>query len=82
MISTQDEAIASTQHEALMQQVEHAALALAGRSREIEAQRWLPQDIADTLATAGLYRLLTPQASRVRKYSVSTYDGYARRAVE
>ena len=62
MISTQDQAIASTQHEALMQQVEHAALALAGRSREIEAQRWLPQDIADTLATAGLYRLLTPQA--------------------
>ena len=72
MISTQDQAIASTQHEALMQQVEHAALALAGRSREIEAQRWLPQDIADTLATAGLYRLLTPQASRVRKHSVIT----------
>lgn len=50
----------SPQHQALMRATADAARALAGRSREIEAQRWLPQDIADALAEAGLYRLLTP----------------------
>ncbi len=55
------EATRSTQHRALMQAAARAGLALSGRSREIEAQRWLPQDIADSLAEAGLYRLLTPR---------------------
>lgn len=50
------------QHAALMQAAERAALALAGRSREIEKNRFLPQDIAHALAEAGLYRLLTPLA--------------------
>jgi len=50
------------QHQALMQAAARAGLGLAGRSREIEAQRALPQDVADLLADAGLYRLLTPQA--------------------
>lgn len=50
------------QHQALMQAAARAGLALAGRSREIEARRSLPQDVADQLADAGLYRLLTPQA--------------------
>ena len=54
------EATRSAQHRALMQTVARAALGLPERSREIEAQRWLPQDIADALAEAGLYRLLTP----------------------
>jgi alkylation response protein AidB-like acyl-CoA dehydrogenase len=54
--------IRSTQHRELMQEAARAALALGGRSAEIEALRHLPQDIADTLADAGLYRLLTPQA--------------------
>ena len=49
----------SPQHHALMQ-----ATALAGRSAEIEAQRCLPQDIADSLAAAGLYRLLTQRGVR------------------
>ena len=57
-----DDPILSPQHLALMQQAERAALALAGRSREIEAHRWLPPDIADLLAEAGLYRLLTAAA--------------------
>ena len=52
----------ATQHQALMQAAALAAQALAGRSAEIEAQRCLPQDIADSLAAAGLYRLLTPAA--------------------
>ncbi len=54
------------QHLALMQAAWRrpgAGLALlAGRSREIEAQRALPQGVADRLAHAGLYRLRTPQA--------------------
>ncbi|MES2715242.1 MAG: acyl-CoA dehydrogenase family protein [Pseudomonadota bacterium] len=50
------------QHQALMQAAARAGLALAGRSRDIEAQRALPQDVADLLADAGLYRMLTPQA--------------------
>jgi len=54
--------IHSPQHQALMRQATLAGQALAGRSPEIEAQRWLPQDIADSLAEAGLYRLLTPAA--------------------
>lgn len=49
------------QHQALMQSAARAGLALAGRSREFEAQRALPQDVADMLAEAGLYRLLTPE---------------------
>jgi alkylation response protein AidB-like acyl-CoA dehydrogenase len=52
----------TAQHQALMQAAARTGLALAGRSREIEAQRALPQDVADLLAEAGLYRLLTPQA--------------------
>ena len=52
----------SPQHQALMQTAARAGLALAGRSREFEQQRALPQDVADLLADAGLYRLLTPQA--------------------
>jgi indole-3-acetate monooxygenase len=54
--------IRSAQHRELLQEAARAALALQGRSAEIEAQRHLPQDIADMLAGAGLYRLLTPQA--------------------
>jgi alkylation response protein AidB-like acyl-CoA dehydrogenase len=50
------------QHQALMQAAARAGLALADRSREFEAQRALPQEVADMLADAGLYRLLTPQA--------------------
>ena len=56
------ESTRSPQHRELMQAASRAALSLSGRSREIEAQRWLPQDIADALAEAGLYRLLTPAA--------------------
>jgi indole-3-acetate monooxygenase len=50
------------QHQALMQAAARAGLALADRSREFETQRALPQEVADMLAEAGLYRLLTPQA--------------------
>ena len=57
-----DDPIRSSSHQALMQAAEQAAGALAGRSREIEAQRHLPDDSADLLAGAGLYRLLTPAA--------------------
>ncbi len=52
----------SPQHRELMAEAERAAAALAGRSAEIEARRSLPPDIADSLAAAGLYRLLTPAA--------------------
>lgn len=52
----------SPQHQALMQTAARAGLALAGRSRAIETQRSLPADVANQLADAGLYRLLTPQA--------------------
>lgn len=51
----------SSQHRDLMADAARAALALTGRSAEIEAQRHLPQDIAEALARAGLYRLLTPK---------------------
>ncbi|MBL8351904.1 MAG: acyl-CoA dehydrogenase family protein [Burkholderiaceae bacterium] len=53
--------IRSTQHRDLLNEAARAALALQGRSAEIEAQRHLPQEIADALAGAGLYRMLTPQ---------------------
>ncbi len=52
----------TAQHQALMQAAARAGLALAGRSREIEAQRALPHDVADSLAGAGFYSLLLPQA--------------------
>ena len=54
--------ILSSQHRALLAEAARASLALTGRSAEIEARRHLPQDIADSLANAGLYRLLTPRA--------------------
>jgi len=54
--------IRSAQHRELLDEAARASRALSGRSAEIEAQRHLPQDIADSLANAGLYRLLTPQA--------------------
>ncbi len=57
-----DDPTRSPSHQALMAVAEQAAQALAGRSREIEALRHLPDDIADLLAHAGLYRLLTPAA--------------------
>lgn len=50
------------QHQALMQAAGRAGLALQGRSREFETRRALPDDVADLLADAGLYRLLTPRA--------------------
>ena len=56
----------TAQHHALMVTTDRTASALIGRSREIEARRSLPPDIADALAQAGLYRLLTP----------STYGGH------
>jgi alkylation response protein AidB-like acyl-CoA dehydrogenase len=56
------DALRTAQHRDLMQTASQAAQMLSGRSREIEAARHLPQDIADALAEAGLYRLLTPQA--------------------
>ena len=49
------------QHQALMLAAARAGLALEGRSQEFETLRALPQDVADLLADAGLYRLLTPQ---------------------
>ena len=61
-MTTTDDPTRSPAHQALMQVAEQAAQALAGRSREIEALRRLPDDIADSLAGAGLYRLLTPAA--------------------
>jgi alkylation response protein AidB-like acyl-CoA dehydrogenase len=50
------------QHQALMQAAARASLVLAGRSQAFEAQRSLPPDVAQLLADAGLYRLLTPQS--------------------
>jgi indole-3-acetate monooxygenase len=47
-------------HARLVATAEAAAQALAGRSRDFELGRTLPQDVAETLAAAGLYRLLTP----------------------
>lgn len=44
----------------LLASTERLATGIAPRSAEIEALRFLPQDIADTLAGAGLYRMLTP----------------------
>ena len=51
----------SPQHRELMDAASRIGMTLSSRSAEIEAQRWLPQDIADSLAEAGLYRLLTPK---------------------
>ena len=67
------EATRSAQHRTLMQAAARAALALTGRSREIEAQRWLPQDIAEALAEAGLYRLLTPSELGGHEAAPSSY---------
>ncbi|OYT94143.1 MAG: acyl-CoA dehydrogenase, partial [Pseudomonas sp. PGPPP3] len=51
----------SPQHRELMDAASRIGMALSSRSAEIEAHRWLPQDIADSLAEAGLYRMLTPK---------------------
>jgi alkylation response protein AidB-like acyl-CoA dehydrogenase len=61
------------QHHALMALAEQAAVAVAPRSREIEALRHLPQDIAEAMAEAGLYRLLTPAAYGGHECHVATY---------
>ena len=44
----------SAQHRELMQVAARAALGLDRRSREIEAQRWLPQDIAEICSDASV----------------------------
>ena len=49
-----------TQRDILLATADAAASRLATRVDEIEANGYLPQDIADELAAAGLYRLLTP----------------------
>ena len=47
---------------AILAAAEAVAARLAGRQAEFEAARALPQDAADLMAEAGLYRLLTPAA--------------------
>ncbi|HCX66343.1 MAG TPA: hydrolase, partial [Rhodobiaceae bacterium] len=41
---------------------ENFAPEIAARAAEIETNRFLPQDIADRFAEAGLYRLCVPRA--------------------
>ena len=47
--------IRSSQHRDLLHEAARAALALGGRSAEIEAQRHLPQDIAYLNPVAGVF---------------------------
>jgi|TARA_Y100000296_G_C5178172_1_gene261434 alkylation response protein AidB-like acyl-CoA dehydrogenase len=49
-----------SQRDILLATADAAASRFAMRVEEIEANSYLPQDIADDLASAGLYRLLTP----------------------
>lgn len=49
-----------SQRDILLATADAAAARFAMRVEEIEANSYLPQDIADDLASAGLYRLLTP----------------------
>ena len=51
----------SALHRELTQAALHAAQSIQPRVREIELNRSLPQDIAEQLAQAGLYRMLTPR---------------------
>lgn len=57
----------------LLQLADRLAAPLPARSAQIEAARSLPQDIADTLAQAGLYRLLTPRDFGGHEVHVATF---------
>lgn len=49
-----------TLHQSLLSKVESFEKIIAARAQEIETNKYLPQDIADSLAEAGLYQMLTP----------------------
>lgn len=61
------------QREALLAVADAAALRFGPRVAEIEANGYLPQDIADDLAAAGLYRLLTPAEYGGHEISVELF---------
>lgn len=57
----------------LMQAAEALAPELAAKSALIEKNRHLPQDIAEELATRGLYRMLTPSAFGGHEVDIMTF---------
>ncbi len=61
------------QRDELMALAEALALRIEPRSREIEARRSLPPDIAEALTAAGLYRLLTPRVYGGGQVHVATF---------
>ncbi|MBM7062969.1 acyl-CoA dehydrogenase family protein [Pseudomonas sp. UL073] len=66
-------AVPDPQREALLAAADELGRRFAGRLPEIEANRCLPQDMAEELAGAGLYRMLTPQAYGGLEVSVATF---------
>jgi indole-3-acetate monooxygenase len=63
----------AAQRDAFMARAGALALSFEARSREIEARRSLPPDIADALAEAGFYSLLTPRACGGAQVHVATF---------
>ncbi len=63
----------SALHHELMQAALQAAQSIKPRVREIELNRCLPQDIAEQLAQAGLYRMLTPRCYGGHEAHVVTF---------
>jgi len=61
-MTTTAPAAPDTPHAAILAAAEAVAARLAGRQAEFEAARALPQAVAELMAEAGLYRLLTPAA--------------------
>ncbi|MDR8373559.1 acyl-CoA dehydrogenase family protein [Pseudomonas lactis] len=57
----------------LLASAEHLGRRCASRLPEIEANRFLPQDLAEDLASAGLYRMLTPREYGGLEVSVETF---------
>ncbi|WP_447593889.1 acyl-CoA dehydrogenase family protein [Aquipseudomonas campi] len=66
-------AVPDPQREALLAAADEIGRRAAARLPEIEANRFLPQDLADELASAGLYRMLTPRDYGGLEVSVETF---------
>ncbi|MBC6624494.1 acyl-CoA dehydrogenase family protein [Pseudomonas carnis] len=62
-----------SQREDLLASADDLGRRCAARSKEIEANRFLPQDLAEALAGAGLYRMLTPREYGGLEVSVETF---------
>lgn len=77
-----DPGIDKSQRKALLAVADNVAAGFRQRIEEIEATRFLPHDIAEDLAQAGLYRMLTPAVYGGHETHVRTFVEVIERLAE